>query len=230
MFRPQRGKSLWKKRPNCVPTFRKCVNPSCCSWHPPVCLNRDAKIGEKCRFRHAEVDGQPTEKSKNGGVRGSVSLLKVSIQLGCFSRLPPEQICHAEKVENWDQITLLQKHVAPHENSGKNGSIARSYSKVRLMSAVRALPDLRKEHKTKPQTDKVSWLATRSGIQASKVLMCSQGGVSWISSGHKPVVLGHRLEPHLFQILLIVFAFPSLFPGATANVVFRSIPSGHSRE
>ena len=97
----------------------------------PCVSESGCKIGEKCRFRHAEVDGQPIEKSKNGGVRGSVSLLKVSIQLGCSSRLPPEQICFAEKGENWDQITLLQGHVAPHQNSGKNGSIARSYSKVR---------------------------------------------------------------------------------------------------
>ena len=99
----------------------KCTNPSCGHWHPPVCLNYKSEsgctYGEKCRFRHEEVDGQPSEKSKKSGVK--------------------------------DQLPFW--HVAPHQNSGKKGSIARSYSMVRanLMSAIRALPDLRKEHKTR---------------------------------------------------------------------------------
>ena len=41
---------------------------------------------EKCRFRHAEVDGQPSKKSKKSGVQGSVALLKESKQLGCVSQ------------------------------------------------------------------------------------------------------------------------------------------------
>ena len=40
----------------------------------------------------AEVDGKPSNKSKKSGVRGSVALLKESIQLGCVSQdYPPKK-------------------------------------------------------------------------------------------------------------------------------------------
>ena len=42
--------------------------------------------GDKCRFRHVEADAQPSKKSKNSGVKGSVALLKESLQLGCVSQ------------------------------------------------------------------------------------------------------------------------------------------------
>ena len=46
----------------------------------PVCLNYKSKYGttygEKCKFRHVEVDGQPSKKSKKSGGKGSVALLK----------------------------------------------------------------------------------------------------------------------------------------------------------
>ena len=44
------------------------------------------QIWRKCRFRHAEVDGQPSKTSKKSGVKGSVVLLKESTQLGCVSQ------------------------------------------------------------------------------------------------------------------------------------------------
>ena len=37
-------------------------------------------------WRHTEVDGQPTQKSKTGGAKGSVAILKESIQLVCVSQ------------------------------------------------------------------------------------------------------------------------------------------------
>ena len=44
------------------------------------------KYGDKCHFRHLEADGQPSNKSKKGGAKGPVALLKESIQLGCVSQ------------------------------------------------------------------------------------------------------------------------------------------------
>ena len=68
----------------------KCANPSCNYWHPPVCLNykpeSGCKFGDQCLFRHAAADGQPSEKSKKSGGKGSVALLKESIQLVCVSQ------------------------------------------------------------------------------------------------------------------------------------------------
>ena len=67
--------TFWKKRKDSVPKFssgEKRTNPSCC-WHPPVCLKckseSECKFDEKCRFRHAEVDGRPSKKSKKSGVK-----------------------------------------------------------------------------------------------------------------------------------------------------------------
>ena len=51
----------------------KCTCPSCNFWHPPVCLNYKSEsgctYGEKCRFRHVDVDGKPSKKSKKSGVK-----------------------------------------------------------------------------------------------------------------------------------------------------------------
>ena len=74
-----------------------CKNPSCGFWHPSVCLNNKSekrlKHGDKCHFRHVEPDGKPNKKSKKGGAKGSVALLKESTQLGlCISRFLSEKI------------------------------------------------------------------------------------------------------------------------------------------
>ena len=46
---------------------------------------------------------------------------------------------------------ILQGHVAPHEKSGKERVHREAlFKSVNLISAIRALPDLRKELKTKP--------------------------------------------------------------------------------
>ena len=43
--------------------------------------------GDKCRFRHVvEAEEKPSKKSKKGGAKGSVALLKEFTQLGCVSQ------------------------------------------------------------------------------------------------------------------------------------------------
>ena len=51
-----------------------------------------------CFFRHVEAEEQPSKKSKKGGAKGSVALLKESTQLGCVSQdsYPRKSILHDE--------------------------------------------------------------------------------------------------------------------------------------
>ena len=89
--------------------------------------------------------------------KGSVALSKESIHWVVCLKILSENIYAAERgnigIESHRQI--LQGHVAPHKKIGKKGSIARRHSKLlNLTSATRALPDLRKGHKTKPCTKK----------------------------------------------------------------------------
>ena len=52
----------------------------------PVDLNYKSvsgcKYGDNCHFRRIEADGQPNEESKKSGGKGSVALLKETVQLG----------------------------------------------------------------------------------------------------------------------------------------------------
>ena len=73
------------KRSQIVCRVKFCKNPSCKFWHPPVCLNyksdKGCINGDKCLFRLVESEGKPSKKSK-----GTVAILKESIQLGCVSQ------------------------------------------------------------------------------------------------------------------------------------------------
>ena len=55
-----------------------------------VCQNYKSetgcKYGRTCFFRHVAAEGTPNERSKKGGAKGSVAILKESIQLGCASQ------------------------------------------------------------------------------------------------------------------------------------------------
>ena len=42
--------------------------------------------GDKCHFRHVEAEGKVNKKSKKGGAKGSVAILKESFQVGCVSQ------------------------------------------------------------------------------------------------------------------------------------------------
>ena len=50
-------------------TSKENTNPSCDYWHPAVCQNyiseSGCKFGEKCVFRHTEVDKSAQQKSRN---------------------------------------------------------------------------------------------------------------------------------------------------------------------
>ena len=65
-------------------------NPSRKFWHPPVCQNckseTGCKFGRTCFCSHVEAEEQPRKKSKEGGAKGSVVLLKQSTHVGCVSR------------------------------------------------------------------------------------------------------------------------------------------------
>ena len=71
-------KNLWKKKTLCN------------HWHPSeskiTSLAQDAFFGKRCRLRHVEAEEQSSKKSKKGGVKGSVALLREYILFGCVSR------------------------------------------------------------------------------------------------------------------------------------------------
>ena len=114
-------------------------------------LNQDANM--------STTAGQPSEKSKKIGAKGSVAVLKESIQLSCVSRV--SQDSHPRKSKERRKFGIkshrqfLQGHVAPHKkkNIGKERVHREaSFRSVNLMSAVRAPPSLRRGHKTQPCT------------------------------------------------------------------------------
>ena len=142
-----------------------CNNPSCSCWHPPVCLNYKSetgcKFGNKCDFRHVEADKKPSRKSKKGGAKGPVALLKESTQLCCVSQDSFRQNLFYVKKENWTKShrQILQKHLAQNENSGRKGSIAyelfkrslcKLFKSVNLMSVVLARQNSRTDHMRGP--------------------------------------------------------------------------------
>ena len=111
---------------------RKFTKPSCNFGHPSVCLDyksdKGCKYGDKCRFRHVEVDVQPSKKSKKSGVTGSVAFFFLeSIQLGFVSHAFHLRRSIPRK-EGKSGSNHTVGHVAPHHNSGQKRSIARRRS------------------------------------------------------------------------------------------------------
>ena len=87
----------------------KYTNPSCDFRHPPVCLSyrseSGCKDGDQCRFRHVEVDGQPSKRSKKSGVKGSVAYARsLYNRVVCLKILIRESL-FCGKLENWDRVT-----------------------------------------------------------------------------------------------------------------------------
>ena len=73
-------------------------------------------------FPTLQAEGKPSKKSKKGGARGSVAMLKESMQMGCVS-----QDSYPRKSILREQRKLGSK---PNYKSGKKGSIARDHPKV----------------------------------------------------------------------------------------------------
>ena len=132
-----RDESSSDKRSKIPRRCANCNNPSCVFWHPSVCQNCKSKtrctFGNKGFFRHVEAEEKPSKKSKKGGARGSVALLKESAQLGCVfqdSHLRKSILREQGKIGIKTRRQILQGHLAPNKNAGKKGSIARNYPKV----------------------------------------------------------------------------------------------------
>ena len=100
-----------------------------------------------CQFRHTEAGGQPSEKSKTSGGED---------QLPCERRPYNWVVCPKITIrkslfwrkENWDQITPSNSPKAPgtkNQNFGKERVHREaSFRSVNLMSAIRALTNLRR--------------------------------------------------------------------------------------
>ena len=82
------------------------------------------KYVDKCHFRHTEVDSQPCKRSKKGGAKGSVTLLKETIQLGCMSHdCPQRQSIPREygKLGSNHTVKFSKTTMRHAKNSGKKG-------------------------------------------------------------------------------------------------------------
>ena len=90
-------------------------------------------------------------KSKSGG-KGSVALLKESVEWGCASHdsCPRKSFLWKEGILGSNHTVKFSKVTWNYIKIGKIRFHRReSIKSVHLVSAIRALPDLRKEHKTK---------------------------------------------------------------------------------
>ena len=97
-------------------------------------LEEGCIYGDECDFRHVEAEGKPSKKSKKGGAKESLAILKESIQFGCVSQdsCPRKSVLRGSKhtVElskgTWHQIKIRERKgpsrgiiqkCAPHERS-----------------------------------------------------------------------------------------------------------------
>ena len=108
-------------------------NPSCKLWHPPVCQNykseKGCANGDKCHFRHVEAEGKPSKKSKRGA-KGSVVILKESVQLGCASQdFYPRQFIPCEEGTSGPKHAVKFSKSTCHQIKirGKKGFIVRYF-------------------------------------------------------------------------------------------------------
>ena len=117
---------------------RRWTGSSCNYWHPPMCLNSKSESGCKNGEKVVWKDQLLCWRS----LYNWVVCLKILIRENVLSR----------KKGNWDQTTPSTSPRARDTTSkiGKERVHREELSKsVNLMSVVLALPDLRKEHKTK---------------------------------------------------------------------------------
>ena len=116
--------------------YKDCENPSCKILHPPVCQNYKSETGCKFvrtrSFRHVGAEEKPSKKSKKGGVKGPVAILKESTQLGCVSQdsHPRRSILREEGKLGSKRAVKFSKRTWHQKKSRKKRSIARKYPKV----------------------------------------------------------------------------------------------------
>ena len=120
-IRQQRGK-LFRQGTTFHAVTKIVKTPSCKLWHPPVCQDYKSgtgcKYGRTCFFRHVESEEKPSKKSKKGGAKGSVALLKESTPLVCVEgKLGSKHAVNFSK-STWHQIRKeLSNSGEPHERS-----------------------------------------------------------------------------------------------------------------
>ena len=84
-------------------------------------------------IRYVEAEGKPSKRSKKGGAKGSVAILKASTQSGCvFQDSHPRKLFLREPgmLGSKHAVKFTKRYLAPNHNSGKKGPIARYDPKV----------------------------------------------------------------------------------------------------
>ena len=80
-----------------------------------------------------------------------------------------------------NHAVILQRHVVPHKKYGKERVHREaSFKSVNLTSAIRALPDSRRGHKTKPCLHQERCAGTEARDLAKSVLKLKKYGQSYV--------------------------------------------------
>ena len=139
-FRSQRWQSFWHKRKDSVPiislgesvrTRRAIIGTLPCV--SLTGLNQDAHVAKNANSDTLRSMGSPARSQRKVVRKDQLHYWRSLHNWGCVSQdsYPRKSIPRKDgKLGSNHTVTILQGHVAPHKNSGKNGSIARRHSKV----------------------------------------------------------------------------------------------------
>ena len=66
---------------------------------------------------------KPSKKSKDGGAKGSVEILKESFRVGCVAQdsYPRKSVLREQGKLGSNHAVILQRHLASNQHSGKKG-------------------------------------------------------------------------------------------------------------
>ena len=114
--------------------FKFSQNPSCKFWHPPMCRKDTFQnicskntISDMLRQNESQTRRQTKVVRRTSCYIEGVFTIGLYISKFLSEKIYSTWICKIG-IETHRQI--LQRHLEPNENSGKKGSIARSYPKV----------------------------------------------------------------------------------------------------